>query len=191
MRYGVVLAGGFSSRATCNKMVLKMDDDYMINKTIQSMLPFVDEVIVVSGHYHKDIVYAVKEWKHVTVVRNEFYGHGMFSSVKTGVKETFGDFFIVPGDCPFVCEEVYEALLMAQGEIRVPTYNGLKGHPIFLSGSLKQHLLDFDDDSHLKAFRDTKEVTYVTTNCPGILKDIDTLEDYKTEVERMKRDEVK
>jgi molybdenum cofactor cytidylyltransferase len=179
MVYGIVLAGGFSSRATCNKMVLKIEDDYLINQTIKQMIDYVDQVIVVSGHYHKDIVYAVKDFEKVEVIRNDDYPKGMFSSVKKGVGMVDDDFFIVPGDCPLICKDVYQQLLEAKGEIRVPKYNGFKGHPIFIEKHLIEALLEFDDDSNLKVFRDGCDVHYYDTDCPGILKDIDTLDDLK------------
>lgn len=184
MVYGIVLSGGYSSRMKRNKMLLKWDDDVLINQTIKEMRKHVDQVIVVTGHYHHDIVDAVAKYEDVLVVRNLAYKKGMFRSVKKGVEYVFGDFFIVPGDYPMITSDVYQTLLNNTGEIRVPTYQGYKGHPIFLEHHLKDALLQFDGTSNLKVFRDSKDVHYYETTCEGITKDIDTLHDYKMMMER-------
>jgi molybdenum cofactor cytidylyltransferase len=184
MIFGVVISGGYSSRMARNKMLLKYKGEYLINHTIKEMLPHVDQVIVVTGHYHQEIVDVVSMFDNVEVVRNEAYDKGMFSSVKKGVELVEGDFFIIPGDYPLITSDVYQMLISKTGEIRVPTYQGYKGHPIFLERHLKKALLEFDDDANLKVFRDSKDVTYYETNCSGITKDIDTIDDYKTMIER-------
>jgi len=94
MVYGIVLSGGYSSRAKTNKMVLKWNGEYLINHVILAMKDVVDRVIVVTGYYHYDIVKAVERFDDVTVIRNEAYQNGMFSSIKTGVRLVEGDFFI-------------------------------------------------------------------------------------------------
>jgi len=184
MVYGIVLAGGYSSRMNRNKMLLQWDDDVLINQTIKELCKHVDQVIVVSGHYHEDIVNTVSKFKNVKVIRNEDYQEGMFKSVKKGVEHVFGDFFIVPGDYPMITGDVYQMLMENTGEIRVPTYQGYKGHPIFLEHHLKDALLTFDETSNLKVFRDSKDVHYYESTCEGITKDIDTLHDYKMMMER-------
>ena len=165
-------------------MVLKWNGEYLINHVILAMKDVVDRVIVVTGYYHYDIVKAVERFDDVTVIRNEAYQNGMFSSIKTGVRLVEGDFFIIPGDYPLIDAKVYQLLINKTGEIRVPTFNGYKGHPIFIEKQLKNVLLEFDDNSNLKVFRNSKDVSYYATDCEGILKDIDTIEDYKTMIER-------
>ena len=184
MVYGVVLSGGYSSRMKKNKMLLKWQGEYLINHTIKQLLLHVDQVIVVTGYYHDDIINVVSKFDSVTVVRNHTYDLGMFNSVKKGVEFVKGDFFIVPGDYPMITADVYQMLLENTGEIRVPTYHGYKGHPIFLEKHLKEKLLLFDENSNLKVFRDSNEVLYYETKCSGIIKDIDTIDDYKMMIER-------
>lgn len=185
MVYGMVLAGGYSSRADSNKMMLQVGDNVLIERTILQMLPHVDKIVVVTGHYHDDIVSVVRDIPKVSVVRNNHYFDGMFSSVQTGAQEIDGDSFIVPGDCPLICSDVYALLLQQEGEVRVPTHNGYKGHPLFLEQHLVRKLVTFDKNSNLKVFRDLHDVHTYETDCPGIFQDIDTLEDYKSMIERI------
>lgn len=185
LNYGIVLAGGYSSRAGCNKMKLQLNDDFLINHTIKQMKHAVDQVIVVTGHYHDDIVSIVNPSDQVKVIYNKNYDDGMFSSIKAGLRNVQGDVFIVPGDCPLICKDVYTLLLDNVGEIRVPTYQGRKGHPLFLEAHLIKKLLAFDKESNLKVFRDQHDVHYYETTCQGVLKDIDTLKTYQKIAERI------
>jgi molybdenum cofactor cytidylyltransferase len=100
------------------------------------MRPFVSHVYVVTGRYHDELTAALAEEPDVTLIYNPDYEAGMFTSVLKGVSAVNEDFFLLPGDCPFVKKETYRALLNAKGLIRVPTYEGRSGHPIYISRSL-------------------------------------------------------
>lgn len=178
MTMGIILAGGYSSRAESNKMVLKYKNIEIIKHAINAMQDYCTEVIVVTGHYHDDTLKVLKDFPKIRVVRNLDYNKGMFSSVKVGVREVDDDFFLTPGDYPLIMKSTYEKVLNATGLIRVPTFNKCRGHPLFISKELISNLLNESDDSNLKLFRNKYEITNVETNDEGILKDIDTVNDY-------------
>ncbi len=178
MTEGIVLAGGYSSRAKANKMALIHHGKPLILSTIESMRPHVSRIIVVSGHHHGTLRLILNGLKGVDIVKNEAYDQGMFSSVKTGMAHTEGDVFIIPGDVPTVDPHTYKRLLDSKGAIRVPVHKDRKGHPIFISGSLRDDLLKAEQNSNLKAFRDKHGFEGVRVDDPGILIDIDTREDY-------------
>ena len=185
MAMGIILAGGYSSRAESNKMVLKYKNIEIIRHVIVSMQDYCSKIIVVTGHYHEDTLKVVKDFEKVKVVRNVNYNQGMFNSVKVGVKEIDDDFFITPGDYPLIMKSTYEKILNAKGILRVPTFNNRRGHPLFISKELIGDLLCESDDSNLKVFRNKYVITNVETNDSGILKDIDTVNDYiKLKTER-------
>jgi molybdenum cofactor cytidylyltransferase len=111
----------------------------------------------------------------------------MFSSVKKGVSCIKNDFFLIPGDYPLVKKQTIDKLIASSGEIRVPIYNGRKGHPIFIEKELIQELLEEPITSNLKVFRDRHTVNYVEVDDKGILLDVDYEEDLKNlDAERMK-----
>ena len=178
MAQGIVLAGGFSSRTQNNKMRLEINGKPLIIYTIEAMKPFVNKIYVVTGHYDQDIRSFVKEDEKIKIVYNKDYPKGMFSSVLCGVKEVTEDFFIVPGDIPFINAGTYSALLKGTKPVRYPSYLGKEGHPLFISISLKEELLKEGIDSNLKAFRDKQDREIIEVNDKYILKDIDTLEEF-------------
>ncbi len=175
---GIILAGGYSSRIKTNKMTLIYKDLPIICNVIEAMKDYCTKIVVVTGHYHDEIVKVVSKYENVIVKRNENYDLGMFSSVVSGVKELNSDFFLTPGDYPLIKKETYKQLLDAGGVIRVPIIKGRKGHPILIEKELIKPLLNEPIDSNLKLFRDRHVVNYVETSDEGILIDVDTLEDY-------------
>ncbi|HOH68644.1 MAG TPA: NTP transferase domain-containing protein [Bacilli bacterium] len=179
MTQGIILAAGYSSRAETNKMLLVYKGKFLLAHAVEGMMPFVDEVIVVTGHFHETIKEALKPYDKVTIVYNGDYAQGMFSSVQAGVRKTNGDFFILPGDCPFVTADTYRKMLAGSKEIRVPAYRGQTGHPLFLKHSLRDELLNEPVTSNLKVFRNRHDYEIIKTENLQILMDIDTLHDYQ------------
>ena len=145
---------------------------------IKSIAPFVDRVIIVTGHYDKEIREALKN-ENVSFIYNKDYEKGMFSSVLAGVKETKGDFFIIPGDCPFVQENTFKAILNGTGEIRVPRVNGVDGHPIYISKKYKEELLSMSLDNNLKSFRDKKNYEIIDVEDQNIAINLNEFLDYQ------------
>ncbi len=177
MAEAIILAGGKSSRMKSNKMLLPYQNQPIIFHTVSTVRPFVRKVIVVTGKYHKEIAALFKDDPDVVCIHNHDYELGMFSSVKTGVKQTNDDFLIIPGDTPLIKAKTYQKLIEAKGKIRVVAYQGKKGHPLFIHKSFKERLLK-TPLPHLKAFRDHTAYTVVDVDDAGVLYDVDTEEDY-------------
>ncbi|MDD4154785.1 MAG: nucleotidyltransferase family protein [Bacilli bacterium] len=179
MTQGIILAAGYSSRAETNKLLLQHENKFLLVHAIEGMLPFVEQIIVVTGHYHQEISQAIKNYSKVTIVYNPNYPNGMFTSVQAGVACVTGDFFVLPGDCPFVSPSTYQKLLNGTKDIRVPGYKNETGHPIFLKYSLKAELLSEAPSSNLKVFRNRHDYEIIKTEDSQVLMDIDTPRDYQ------------
>ena len=186
MAQGIILAGGFSLRAETNKMLLSIDNKPLIIHTIKGMRPHVNKIVVVTGHYDKDLKELLKN-ENVIIAYNKDYERGMFSSVLTGVKEVDDDFFIIPGDIPFVRSSTYEALLNGTKDVRYPVYKGKQGHPLFIKKKLIDELLKEPINSNLKAFRDKQDKEEIEVEDENVLKDIDTMEQYRKVMEERKK----
>jgi len=178
MAEGIILAAGYSSRAKTNKMLLMYKNKSLICHAIDGMMPFVSHIFVVTGHYKAEIEEAMKDLPNVTCIENKEYHHGMFSSIQTGVRSVSNDFFVLPGDCPFIHESTYLLLLEGNKEMRVPSYMGRKGHPLYVAKHLIEPILAEPLTSNLKDFRNRHELQVIDTEDPNILTDIDTIEDY-------------
>lgn len=173
----IILAGGKSTRMKTNKMLLDFKGHPILWHTIKSVEPFVNKVIVVTGRYDKEIREALKDEK-VSFVYNKDYEKGMFSSVLTGVKETRDDFFVLPGDCPFIKGETFEKILNGKSDIRVPRYQNEDGHPLYISKKYKQELLSSPLDFNLKMFRDSKNYEIINVGDQNIVVNLNEYLDY-------------
>lgn len=187
MPRGIILAAGTSSRAQTNKLLLEYDGFPLIIHAIKGMLPFVNEIIVVTGHYHEQLVEALKDVKGIRIVYNPDYQKGMFSSLQAGLRYLDDDVVILPGDCPFVSETTYEILMQTNGNMLVPEYKGIKGHPIVIRKPLVNLLRHVDINSNLRAFRDQQGFQIVRVDDPNIIVDIDTMGDYSHFVQEHKK----
>jgi len=174
----IVLAAGYSSRANTNKLALNIGNHSILSRTIQALYLTCEKVVVVGGHHYESVKKLIKDFDKVILVKNEQYDLGMFSSVKTGVKEISNDFFLIPGDYPLVKSSTYTKLTKSTGDISVPVFNKRRGHPIFIKKKLIPLLLEEPITSNLKLFRDNQNVEYIEVEDQGILLDIDTMDDY-------------
>lgn len=174
----VVLAAGYSSRAGTNKMALTIDNQTVIARVIETLLVVCDKIVVVGGYNYESVKGLIQKYDRVKIVENKNYSKGMFSSVKRGVEEMTGDFFLIPGDYPMVKPSTYKTLMSGKKDFIVPTYKGRRGHPVLIKKNLIGSILKEPLDSNLKAFRDKCETEFLEIDDEGILMDIDTMEDY-------------
>ncbi len=180
MAQGIILAAGYSSRAQTNKMLLPYAQKPLIVHAIEGMRPFVSTIFVITGHFHDEVKEVVQNQEKVVILRNEHYGEGMFSSVLLGVSRTTEDFFVLPGDCPFVSASTYRSLLDGKASVRVPSFQGKTGHPLFVAKALKTTLLGEPRGSTLMTFRNRHNYEIIKVDDPAILTDIDTPADYQS-----------
>jgi len=171
-----------------------------ILQTVVDVLLTLDllDVIVVLGHEAERVRNSL-EGRGVTYCVNELYRDGMFSSVLRGVNaipETADALLMALGDQPHIESRVGRAVVDAyqQGDagIVIPTWDGKRGHPALVD--LKRYrakVLSLSGDEGLKPVMrgfvdDTLELC---VDDAGILRDLDTPEDYRAELERRKSGE--
>ena len=175
---GIVLAGGSSTRAKVNKLLLEVDRKPLICHTINTISPFVDKVIVVTGKFHNELSEVITDCE---IVFNSQHELGMFSSVLAGVKKALGnDVLLIPGDITNVSKETIQALLVGTKDIRIPSFNGKTGHPVYISKAYIDLLSKEPIGSKLCDFiakhKDVTEI--INVNDSFINFDVDTLDDY-------------
>lgn len=184
---GIILAAGWSGRtAPACKLAFELAGQTMLERSIGSMMPFCAHIYVVTGAHQETIEGILRGRSGITLVHNPDFAAGMYGSVKAGLKRTNANrVFLLPGDCPFVTAEVYGALLAAEGEIVLPAWQGRAGHPVLLGRSVIAALLQDDTCENLHQFTEARHPVQVAVDCPGILTDIDTMEDYRQALRQM------
>ncbi|MGE5391994.1 MAG: nucleotidyltransferase family protein [Deltaproteobacteria bacterium] len=175
---GVVLAAGCSSRTGNNKLLLPWQQSTIISACLKSMLEVCSQVVVVGGCRMDELNEHLSGLPRVRLIYNENHAEGMFSSVCKGIGEIMSDrFFLCPGDYPLIKADTYRALASRRGPTVIPTYQGRPGHPILLTSRLIPDIRR-SPHSSLREYLQDKARIYMEVSDPGILRDVDTMEDY-------------
>lgn len=192
--YGLVLAAGMAQRMGSTKQLLPFGDRTIL-QTVVDTLSGADlvGVVVVLGH-DADAVRESLRGRPVLCCVNDAYREGMFSSVLCGLRHLPADagaVLIALGDQPQIELNVVQAVVRAYREgdrgIAIPISGGKRGHPVLINLSRYQsEILGLSGDEGLKPVmrghpQDTREVS---VDDEGILRDLDTPEDYRAELER-------
>lgn len=178
---GVILAAGLSSRtAPACKLLFKLAGQTILERSISSMEPFCSHIFVITGAHEAAVANSLCGREGITLVHNLYYNTGMYESYKAGLRCTNADnVFLLPGDCPFVRPEVYAALLAVEGDIVLPVWHGHAGHPVLLRRSVISEVPNDNISMSLHHYIIAHHPTWVAVDCPGILTDIDTIEEYR------------
>ncbi|TFG83058.1 MAG: nucleotidyltransferase family protein [Erysipelotrichales bacterium] len=177
---GVIIAAGKSTRMyPDHKPIMDLHGKTLIERSIESMLPFCAKIIVVTGYHAEQIRTILMKADYLELINNDSFEDGMFSSLKIGLSQSKGDrIFYLPGDCPFTDAEVYRKMLATEAEIVVPSFQGKRGHPVLLNRHAVLQLLENDRYKTLKEFIDETDLKIVETDSPAVLWDVDTPVDY-------------
>lgn len=168
-------------------MKYKINGKTLIENAVDTLKPFCNKIYVVVGYNHQLIRNILKEYSNIEIIYNENYKKGMFSSVKMGINNIeCKRLLFMPGDYGNIKYDTVKKILLAKGDIIIPSYNYKRGHPICIKGSLLKEISENSKFKTLKDFVNTKEITYVNVDDSGILMDIDTLDDYKKVLECIK-----
>jgi molybdenum cofactor cytidylyltransferase len=179
---GVILAAGESSRMGFPKALLRYRDQTFLDTLIGLFTVRCSPVIVVLGAHAERIRANVGRTAEFTV--NPDYTHGMTTSLQCGLRAVGADaegvlFTLV--DHPAVAVETVDALLADSDTLlRVPRYQGRRGHPIWFARDLIPEFLAIPEGG---AARDVvrahaAETAFLDLDDPGIVADIDDAEAY-------------
>lgn len=184
----IILAAGRSSRAGSPKMLLKFGDKTLIEKVVENVMDSdVESITVVLGEYRNDIQKVIENLP-LRIVFNERFETGMLSSVICGIKSLPEDTdasLILPGDFPFIKGNLINTMISSfhegKGDIIVPVCNGLRGHPLLAGKKYFPEIEKLDAGRGLRMLTEkfSNGVYELETSDEGILRDIDTVDDYK------------
>lgn len=185
----VLLAAGEGSRlGKVPKCLLSLQGVPLIKRHLIALSSAgVDEVVVVTGHYYKDVEPAVEAFP-VTVVRNPAPEDGQQSSVRLGL-QALGDkldlVLIALADQPLIGGDDLTELISAfkkrptDTSIVYPEVHGQRGNPVIFAGELITQLLAADKKIGCRKFIDNNPhlVHKLITENDRFTLDIDTPDD--------------
>lgn len=185
--WGIVLASGESKRMKVQKLLLPFQGKTIIEKVIENVIQsVVDCTLVVVGSEKEEILGVINNLP-VSYCYNDGYRHGMLSSVKCGFQSLpriFEAALVFLGDQPMIPAEavnrVIQAYRQSQKGIVIPVFQKKRGHPLLIDSKYREEIEKLGDQEGLRglASKFPDDVLEVEVNLPGILRDIDTNEEY-------------
>ena len=184
----ILLAAGLSSRLGTPKPLLPLAGKPLLAHSLDALRGGgVSEIVVVLGA-EADRVRRGVSLEGTRVVVNADFEEGMSSSIRAGLRNASLDseaYLIMLGDQPLVAPATIRALVERRAttlaRILIPTYAGVRGNPVLLEASLSGEIEAVRGDVGCRSIvaARTAEVVEVPVDDPGILVDVDTLEDLR------------
>jgi len=178
---GVILAAGESRRMGSPKALLRYHGQTFLDTLISLFAPRCSPVIVVLGANADQIRdgLSCEAAQHVTFVINPDYRTGQTSSMQCGLRALPADaegVLFTLADHPAVAASTIDALTdHPRPLIRVPRFEGRRGHPVWFSRALIAEFLALPSDGAARdvVYRHADETEYLDLNDRGIVADID------------------
>jgi len=187
----IILAAGESKRMGFPKMLLPFHGTTMIENVIANVsASSVESTLIILGTEKDRLIEVIKKTT-ATYCYNDNYKEGMLSSVKCGFQNLsldIKDVLVFQGDQPYITSDVINRVIEAYKSsgkgIVIPVYNGKRGHPLLIDRKYRNDIekLDASDGLRSLAYMFSEDVLEVETECPGILRDFDTYEEYINEI---------
>jgi molybdenum cofactor cytidylyltransferase len=183
----ILLGAGESKRMRVDKLSLPWGRKTVLEHCFETLWRSeVEEVTIVLGVRNKEIKNLFKG-PRVKIIVNPHSEKGMSTSIRKGLQTIHSGshgILIALGDQPFIKTRTINALIHAfdQGEkgIVVPSFRGEMGHPVIFHRKYKKELLNLKGDVGGKSIieRHPQEVRRVSIKSEGVVKDIDTWQNY-------------
>ncbi len=189
MTAAIVLAAGKSERMGQNKLLLRLNDDTVLETILNALgAAGINRIVVVLGHKPEEIIEVLKPRKgEITIVINENYELGMTSSFQKGLRQVlFVDAaFLVLGDQPLL-DHTYLNTIIRKMEnnlhktlIVSPIHGGKKGHPLLFNRQLFSEILGLKKDETIRDVVRRHSEEIVAVEAPDwTTMDMDTPEDF-------------
>jgi len=189
----LLLGAGSSSRfGEQNKLLSLWQGQTLISHVLRAIKnSAADKTVVITGHQSALVAAAIKDAidaQEIDCIHNEAYRTGMASSLVKGVSALIESDAIVVclADMPKVDSAVINALVAAfvqhpDKAIYIPTYFGQRGNPVLIGRRLFDSILTLQGDTGARvlAKQFPESVLEVSTDCAGILQDIDTQDELR------------
>jgi len=183
----ILLGAGESKRMGVDKLYLPWGRKTVLEHCLETLLKSeVKEVVVVLGHRDK-MPKNLSRNRKVKTVGNPLFRKGMSTSIRRGLRMIHPysqGVLIALGDQPYLKTRTINALIRVFSErkkgIILPSFRGRIGHPVIFSMKYKKELLGLKGDVGGRSIieRHSEDVRKVPIKSAGVVKDIDTWQDY-------------
>jgi molybdenum cofactor cytidylyltransferase len=186
---GIILSAGESRRMGTPKALLRYRNESFLDTLVGLFAPRCEPVIVVLGAGAETI--RAQTARPARFVVNPDYRVGMTTSLQCGLRavppEAEGVLFTLV-DHPAVSADTVRVLLgHSQARLRVPRYQGRRGHPIWFSRHLIPEFLALPPTGAARDVVGThaEETEFLDLDDAGVVADIDNPADYRSLMEAL------
>lgn len=194
----ILLGAGKSRRMGFDKLSLPWGKKTVFEHCVETLLRSkVREVVIVLGVRNKGIKNLFRGRK-IKIVTNPHPEGGMSGSIRRGlqaIQPSSHGILIALGDQPFLKTRTINVLIrtFAQGKggMIVPSFRGRRGHPVIFHKRYRKELFNLRGDVGGRSVleRYPKDVIMVPVKSEGVVKDINTWQDYKESSRKGERSE--
>jgi molybdenum cofactor cytidylyltransferase len=185
----VILAAGQSKRMGQPKLILPWGRQTVIQHVVNQLAAAgVEEIVVVTGGAREAVESALTGCAVCLAHNPDYTRSEMLTSLQTGIRAlppSMQAMLVVLGDQPTiestVVTQVVSHYLESGGSLIIPSYQMRRGHPWLVERELWPDLLNMGPEQTMRDFLRLHEsqIVYIQVDSPGILKDMDTPEDYQ------------
>jgi len=186
----ILLGAGKSKRMGVDKLSLPWRKKTVLEHCFETLLQSeVQEIVVVLGTRNKWVKNRFQGGKAKVVV-NPHSNRGMSTSIRKGLQAIHpgsAGILIALGDQPFLKTRTINALVRAFDRrikgIIIPSFRDRMGHPVIFHKRYRKELLNLRGDMGGRTVveRHPEEVKMVPIKSEGVVKDLDTWQDYVKE----------
>ncbi|MEL6119312.1 MAG: nucleotidyltransferase family protein [Pseudomonadota bacterium] len=183
----IVLAAGLSRRmGSDNKLLLPVNGEPMIVRTLRAYREFCSDVVVVAGFDAENLAECVRHLG-LRLTHNPDFAEGQARSVATGLRAAQGAEHVMVGlgDQPALTRDHLDTLFqrhIAAGgkKITVPHNGTARGNPIVIPGDMIDQMLEDKQNPGCGKFtRERPDMVHLTPlQDAAFFHDVDTPEDY-------------
>lgn len=173
------------------KLLLPFRGRTVIEWSVENALSACGRVILVGGFRAEEMAELFRGRPEVRFVLNDEYPKGMFSSIRRGAEAALAEksadegAFLALGDMPAVDPAVYLHLDRCRREAPPPSgalrpvFGEKNGHPVLMGRGLLVLITGFPPEATMRdVFAVSGLPGVVPVRDPGVLRDLDTPEDY-------------
>lgn len=195
----VVLAAGASRRMGRPKALLPLEGMPCVERVLEAFrMAGQGPLILVLGADATAVRSAVAPAPGLIEVVNERWERGQTGSLKAGLRAVppgAPGVYVMPVDHPLLGAADVRALAerfasAPEGKsLFVPTWHGRRGHPLLLGAEHVGAVLELEDGEPLRDYLNARsdQVEHVPASGPGVLRGMNTEEDYRAVLEELER----